>query len=429
MSAGCDRNPLSDLEFDADCRRTFWVEAPLCLLSDFRLVPNEHMTLEEKMNTITRIVLVVWVLLLIFGYRRANLFFLIALIVIVLLYYARKRRQEEQEKRKKWAGLLEKFSRTRVRDESDGSPGHERHETHAARGRNSDDGFERFEATAGNGRYTAQSTVDQRPMLPVKADRQLDQRDGATYDTVNDADAAPDDLPDEEEVDVDQEIVQARGMKKTSVAVKRNPRKPYPPTVSPSLEVKAARQANLMKAYRGGPDPKAGSKFHGYQTKNFQDDEGPAIRYTTRRLRGIAKEHPVQAAMEERTEVMAENDDAEIEDDQDEDNEENEQQEAERVEAVRQQAAAPRKRVFLPANYDMASAPPVPVVQTDRVKLTRHGAKGGRRVPVKYADSNQVVGKMNATDLMFNRAAKLEKETRSRLRADRGSQINSVFGI
>lgn len=505
MCSKCGNNPLSKLELDADCRRTFWVEAPLCLLTDFSLIPRADMTLEEKMNTITRIVLVVWILLLIFGHRRANLFLIIALVVIVLLYYARRRRlqQEGIQKLLKALGAGDHCqqhrnaeehhrgeskhrrsfrnsniqSRSRDSDDSDSdsdssdsssSSSSDRHENRRGFGsqlerhhahqpkeepdRQRNDGFERFEATAGNNRYAAQTTSDQRPNLPAKSTSRSGPRRETVYEEVENDDAAPEDLPETDQVDVDQELVQTPITRKSAPASKRNPRKPYPLTVSPSMEVRAARQENLMKSYRGGAAPHAGSKFHGYQTKNFQDEEGPSIRYVNRRLRGTvaaqasppvaAPSQTVEMQEDERYVVMAENDDAELEDDQDNVDEDDvqdgavepEDEQDEEPEPVappqnqRRQVQAVKKRVFLPANYDGFIATPAPE-KSDRPKLTRHGAMRGNRVPTKHADSNQVSVKYNANDLMFNRAAKLERETNARLKANRKSQINGMFGI
>ena len=48
----------------------FWLENCSNLFSDFRLIPNQNMSLSERMNTITRLVLIIFIFLslLIFNY-------------------------------------------------------------------------------------------------------------------------------------------------------------------------------------------------------------------------------------------------------------------------------------------------------------------------------------------------------------------------
>lgn len=474
MCSRCPKNPIPGLEFDANCRLTFWAEAPLCLLSNFTLIPRDNMTLEEKMNAITRIVLVVWILLLLFGSeavrRKANLFLIIILVVIVLLYYARKRRLQQELMARVMAKMVldhqSTFDLNKSRqhrhqqtvqsdsrdsdDESSGSDSdshrsHHRYETRNSHQKGDMNGeFTRFEATAGKGQYAAQSTSNQHPQLAVKQTKSASSppKERQEKEHVEEEDE-PNEEEDEAEPDMEPEVVESRRpiVRKSADRTKRNPRKPYPPVVSPSMEVKASRQENLMRAYRG-PDPKLGSKFHGYQTKNFQDDEGPSIRYTTRRLRGantspvVTQSRPTATEpLEDRYEVMAENDDAESDDDDEQQNNIQDQEEANVPEIeepieVQQVMDVPRKRTFLPANYDgFSDFVSKPVVQTDRPKLTRHGAMKGRRLPAQWGDSNQTPGRTTASDLMFGRAAKLEKQTNARLRAQKGSQINSMYGI
>ena len=70
------------------CDGEFWLERPSCLFSDFRFIPNRDMTLEEKLNCITRLVILVFIVLLLYGRsREATYFLLIALVVIIALYY------------------------------------------------------------------------------------------------------------------------------------------------------------------------------------------------------------------------------------------------------------------------------------------------------------------------------------------------------
>src|SRR5579885_1392791 len=87
-----------------NCEETFWLNCPNCLLSDFRIIPTEDMTLEEKINTITRLVIIVFVIMLILKYKYAIHFLIIALVLLIIAYYSTKhskRNHKEAEHKNK----------------------------------------------------------------------------------------------------------------------------------------------------------------------------------------------------------------------------------------------------------------------------------------------------------------------------------------
>lgn len=70
------------------CDGEFWLERPSCLFANFQIIPTRHMTLEDRLNCITRLVILVSILLFVFGRgREATYFLLISLIAIVAMYY------------------------------------------------------------------------------------------------------------------------------------------------------------------------------------------------------------------------------------------------------------------------------------------------------------------------------------------------------
>jgi len=86
MGFGCNRC--------GNCSKRFWLESPECLLNSFDLVPRDNMTLEERMNTITRLVIVVFIILLVMKHKHALTFLIISLVIIIIVYYAQ--RKDEQ---------------------------------------------------------------------------------------------------------------------------------------------------------------------------------------------------------------------------------------------------------------------------------------------------------------------------------------------
>lgn len=71
------------------CDGKFWLESPACLFSNMQIIPNKDMTLEDRMNTLTRCILIVTLILYLAGARKLSLYFLlIAISVVVIFYYA-----------------------------------------------------------------------------------------------------------------------------------------------------------------------------------------------------------------------------------------------------------------------------------------------------------------------------------------------------
>lgn len=64
----------------------FWVLEPYSLMASLRLVPNCQMTDDEKLNALTRLVLVIALIMYAAGYENAGLFLVAGLILVVILY-------------------------------------------------------------------------------------------------------------------------------------------------------------------------------------------------------------------------------------------------------------------------------------------------------------------------------------------------------
>lgn len=76
---------------------TFWLENPYQLVADPRVIPTDGMTLEAKLNSISRLIIIVAVILYLLGYKESPLFILLALTIIIILYYLEKGKMSTAE--------------------------------------------------------------------------------------------------------------------------------------------------------------------------------------------------------------------------------------------------------------------------------------------------------------------------------------------
>lgn len=63
-----------------------WLDDPLLLLKDFSLIPSQDDSNHEKLNSLTRLTIVVYIIMIVFKYKNKNEFFINSLIIIYLLY-------------------------------------------------------------------------------------------------------------------------------------------------------------------------------------------------------------------------------------------------------------------------------------------------------------------------------------------------------
>jgi hypothetical protein len=68
-----------------------WLEDPSLLYKGHSFIPNSSMNIEERMNTITRLVLFIFLIMILMGYKNAILFLLLSIIFIIILYYLQKK--------------------------------------------------------------------------------------------------------------------------------------------------------------------------------------------------------------------------------------------------------------------------------------------------------------------------------------------------
>lgn len=82
---------------DDFCEKTFWLKNPSCLFDELTVIPTENMTLAEKMNAITRLVILIFIIMLIFEYKYSIHFLLIAILLIIIYYYSKKKENKKKK--------------------------------------------------------------------------------------------------------------------------------------------------------------------------------------------------------------------------------------------------------------------------------------------------------------------------------------------
>jgi len=65
----------------------FWFDNLCDLSSETELFPNPDQTLEQRMNAVTRAIILIWVLLVLIKYPQHLLFLGLSLLFIIILYY------------------------------------------------------------------------------------------------------------------------------------------------------------------------------------------------------------------------------------------------------------------------------------------------------------------------------------------------------
>lgn len=74
--------------------QSFWVDDPISLLKDLNPFPNSSMTMNERYNAFTRLVIIITVVMFYMDFQYALQFFLLALLFIIILKYSSKKKEE-----------------------------------------------------------------------------------------------------------------------------------------------------------------------------------------------------------------------------------------------------------------------------------------------------------------------------------------------
>jgi hypothetical protein len=81
----------------AFCKNKFWLENPSDLLCDFAIIPTTKMKLSDQMNSLTRLVILVFFIIISINTKKSFLFLFLSLLFIIILYYIQKRTMENYQ--------------------------------------------------------------------------------------------------------------------------------------------------------------------------------------------------------------------------------------------------------------------------------------------------------------------------------------------
>lgn len=69
---------------------SFWVSNPLKLFEDINVIPNENQPYEQRMNTLTRLILLIAIVLYLFKVKGSLQFLIFGIVIIIILYYSQR---------------------------------------------------------------------------------------------------------------------------------------------------------------------------------------------------------------------------------------------------------------------------------------------------------------------------------------------------
>ena len=79
----------------------FWVDNPSVLYKDIKFIPKNNMSKEEQMNSITRLILFIFLIMYLIGYKHSFLFLLLSLFFIIILYYLQRDKMSHEPYKQK----------------------------------------------------------------------------------------------------------------------------------------------------------------------------------------------------------------------------------------------------------------------------------------------------------------------------------------
>lgn len=77
------------------CEQKFWIENFADLFCSSSLIPLNDMKLEEQMNAVTRLVFLIFLIMLITGFKYAVVFIVVSLATVILLYFIKRKKMDE----------------------------------------------------------------------------------------------------------------------------------------------------------------------------------------------------------------------------------------------------------------------------------------------------------------------------------------------
>lgn len=103
------------MNFSLQCKNKFWFENINELFYNIQIIPLKNTILEHKLNALTRLIIIIFLFILIFGKVKESFIFLIlSLLFIIILYYIQKNSMNSNETENYQHGLYKKYSQDDV---------------------------------------------------------------------------------------------------------------------------------------------------------------------------------------------------------------------------------------------------------------------------------------------------------------------------
>jgi len=230
----------NDNKGNGECCEEFWLKDPSVLVCGAIFVPCSEMTLEQRLNAITRIILIIFIILLIMRNKHALTFLVIALLIIVFCYYAQKRKRKTDRKLKKFKSQKEEINYLRSFSSKEFDCDLPRKHVQGINNiannigvtNTNEQEFSRFEVGAGRKSDNEDNSNES------DDDAELDNEEAEVNNNEDNRGANYND----EEINVDHLVENVKNTK--PLVPKTNPRRPYPALVPGSMEVHAANKSN-----------------------------------------------------------------------------------------------------------------------------------------------------------------------------------------
>lgn len=78
------------------CKGEFWLNNPAELFCSLNVIPTDNMTLQSQLNAITRLILIISIILLIFNVRNSIIFLVTTLVITIITFYTQKKNYMEK---------------------------------------------------------------------------------------------------------------------------------------------------------------------------------------------------------------------------------------------------------------------------------------------------------------------------------------------
>lgn len=97
-----------------ETKNKFWIDSPSVIFDNLEMLPNSGMNLSEQINSLTRLVIVVFVIMAMINFTTSFYFFVIAIFVLIILCYVQRKRMESKKIKENFSNGINYQSRGNV---------------------------------------------------------------------------------------------------------------------------------------------------------------------------------------------------------------------------------------------------------------------------------------------------------------------------